>query len=69
MSGTSAAQRSARRLKLSPIKRRRAAVARWLLMAFDRCKTDHINLTHDDLAIAFGVNRPTVTLIVRSLQA
>jgi len=44
-------------------------MARWLLMAFDRCKSDSINLTHDDLAIAFGVRRPTVTLIVRSLQA
>ena len=44
-------------------------MARWLLMAFDRCGTDRINLTHDDLAIAFGVRRPTVTLVVRSLQA
>jgi CRP-like cAMP-binding protein len=44
-------------------------MARWLLMAFDRCGTDTINLTHDDLAIAFGVRRPTVTLVVRSLQA
>jgi len=44
-------------------------MARWLLMAFDRCGSDTINLTHDDLAIAFGVRRPTVTLIVRSLQA
>jgi CRP-like cAMP-binding protein len=44
-------------------------MARWLLMAFDRCATDRINLTHDDLAVAFGVRRPTVTLVVRSLQA
>ena len=44
-------------------------MARWLLSAFDRCGTDRINLTHDDLAVAFGVRRPTVTLIVRSLQA
>jgi len=44
-------------------------MARWLLTAFDRCSTDRINLTHDDLAVAFGVRRPTVTLIVRSLQA
>ena len=44
-------------------------MARWLLMAFDRCGTDRITLTHDDLAVAFGVRRPTVTLIVRSLQA
>jgi hypothetical protein len=44
-------------------------MARWLLMAFDRCGTDRINLTHDDLAVAFGVRRPTVTLVVRSLQA
>ena len=44
-------------------------MARWLLMAFDRCGTDRISLTHDDLAVAFGVNRPTVTLTVRSLQA
>jgi CRP-like cAMP-binding protein len=44
-------------------------MARWLLMAFDRCATDRINLTHDELAVAFGVRRPTVTLAVRSLQA
>jgi CRP-like cAMP-binding protein len=44
-------------------------LARWLLTAFDRCSTDRINLTHDDLAVAFGVRRPTVTLIVRGLQA
>lgn len=44
-------------------------MARWLLMAFDRCGTERINLTHDDLAIAFGVRRPTVTLVLRSLQA
>jgi CRP-like cAMP-binding protein len=44
-------------------------LARWLLTAFDRCATDRINLTHDHLAVAFGVRRPTVTLIVRSLQA
>jgi CRP-like cAMP-binding protein len=44
-------------------------MARWLLMAFDRCGTKRINLTHDDLAVAFGVRRPTVTLAVRSLQA
>lgn len=44
-------------------------MARWLLMAFDRCATDRISLTHDDLAVAFGVRRPTVTLVVRSLQA
>jgi CRP-like cAMP-binding protein len=44
-------------------------LARWLLTALDRCGTDRINLTHDDLAVAFGVRRPTVTLIVRSLQA
>jgi CRP-like cAMP-binding protein len=43
-------------------------LARWLLMSLDRCATDRINLTHDELAIAFGVRRPTVTLIVRSLQ-
>ena len=44
-------------------------LARWLLMSLDRCPTDRINLTHDDLAVAFGVRRPTVTLIIRSLQA
>jgi CRP-like cAMP-binding protein len=44
-------------------------MARWLLTAFDRCGGDRLNLTHDDLAVAFGVRRPTVTLIVRSLQA
>lgn len=44
-------------------------MARWLLMAFDRCATERISLTHDDLAVAFGVRRPTVTLVIRSLQA
>jgi CRP-like cAMP-binding protein len=44
-------------------------MARWLLMAFDRCDTDRINMTHDELAVAFGVRRPTVTLVLRSLQA
>lgn len=44
-------------------------MARWLLMAFERCATDRISLTHDDLAVAFGVRRPTVTLVIRSLQA
>ncbi len=44
-------------------------MARWLLMAFDRCRSERLNLTHDDLAVAFGVRRPTVTLSLRSLQA
>jgi CRP-like cAMP-binding protein len=44
-------------------------MARWLLMAFDRCGTERINLTHDDLALACGVRRPTITLVVRSLHA
>lgn len=44
-------------------------LARWLLSAVDRCGSDRINVTHDDLAIAFGVRRPTVTLTIRSLQA
>lgn len=44
-------------------------LARWLLTALDRCGGDRINLTHDDLATAFGVRRPTVTLTIRSLQA
>jgi CRP-like cAMP-binding protein len=44
-------------------------MARWLLTVFDRCGTDQINLTHDHLAVAFGVRRPTVTLVLRSLQA
>jgi CRP-like cAMP-binding protein len=46
-----------------------ARLARWLLSALDRCGGNRISLTHDDLAIAFGVRRPTVTLTVRSLQA
>jgi CRP-like cAMP-binding protein len=44
-------------------------LARWLQTALDRCATGCFNLTHDDLAIAIGVRGPTVTLIVRSLQA
>jgi CRP-like cAMP-binding protein len=44
-------------------------LARWLLMAVDRCPgAERINVTHDDLAVAFGVRRPTVTLAMGSLQ-
>lgn len=43
-------------------------LARWLLTSLDRSGGDRINITHDDLAIAFGVRRPTVTLTIRSLE-
>ena len=42
---------------------------RWLLMTRDRIGKDELPLTHDFLATLLGVRRPTVTLIVRRLQA
>src|SRR5881398_2844637 len=41
---------------------------RWLLMTRDRVATDELKLTHEFLAIMLGVRRPTVTLIVGSLE-
>jgi CRP-like cAMP-binding protein len=42
---------------------------RWLLMTHDRAEHDEFALTHEFLALMLGVRRPTVTLVVASLQA
>jgi CRP-like cAMP-binding protein len=42
---------------------------RWLLMTHDRAGQDELALTHDFLALMLGVRRPTVTLVVASLQS
>ena len=41
---------------------------RWLLMARDLVETDEIPLTHNLLATMLGVHRPTVTLVIGTLQ-
>ena len=41
---------------------------RWLLLTHDRVGRDEFPLTHDFMAAMLGVRRPTVTLIVTSLQ-
>lgn len=45
-----------------------ARFCRWLLMLRDRVGTDTLSLTHEFLAEMLGVQRPTVTLIARTLQ-
>jgi CRP-like cAMP-binding protein len=45
-----------------------ARFCRWLLMLRERVGTDTLNLTHEFLAEMLGVQRPTVTLIARTLQ-
>lgn len=41
---------------------------RWLLMTHDRAGADEFPLTHEFLAMMLGVRRPTVTLVVASLE-
>lgn len=43
-------------------------LARWLLMSHDRQDGDQIPLTHDFLALMLGVQRPSVTLALHSLE-
>jgi CRP-like cAMP-binding protein len=43
-------------------------LARWLLMAHDRCEGDEIPLVHDFLALMLGVHRPGVTVAIHSLE-
>jgi len=41
---------------------------RWLLMTHDRARTTEFPLTHEFVALMLGVRRPTVTLVLLSLQ-
>jgi CRP-like cAMP-binding protein len=41
---------------------------RWLLTTQDRVGSDQIPLTHEFLAMMLGVTRPTVTLVIGTLQ-
>jgi hypothetical protein len=43
-------------------------VARWLLMAQDRCGSDALPLTHDILARMLGIRRATVTDCIIALE-
>jgi CRP-like cAMP-binding protein len=42
--------------------------ARWLLMAHDRAGTDSFHLTQEFLAELLGIQRPSVTIVARTLQ-
>jgi CRP-like cAMP-binding protein len=42
--------------------------ARWLLMAHDRAGTDSFQLTQEFLAELLGIQRPSVTIVARTLQ-
>ena len=41
---------------------------RWLLQTHDRVGSDDFLMKHDFLAVMLGVHRPTVTLVMQSLQ-
>lgn len=43
-------------------------LCRWLLTASDRLQTDTLSLTQDTIAGMIGAGRPTVTLVVGTLQ-
>ncbi|KLK93777.1 Crp/Fnr family transcriptional regulator [Microvirga vignae] len=45
-----------------------ARCCRWLLTAHDRVARDELPLTHEFLAEMLGVQRPTVSIILRTLQ-
>jgi CRP-like cAMP-binding protein len=42
--------------------------SRWLLMMQDRVGSNELRVTHEFLALMLGVRRPTVTLVIASLQ-
>lgn len=46
----------------------RERCARWLLMAHDRAGTDSFQLTQEFLAELLGIQRPSVTIVARTLQ-
>lgn len=41
---------------------------RWLLMTRDRVGSDELKLTHEFLAIMLGIRRPTVTIVLGTLE-
>jgi CRP-like cAMP-binding protein len=41
---------------------------RWLLQTHDRVDGDEFPLKHEFLAVMLGVHRPTVTVVLRTLQ-
>ncbi len=43
-------------------------LARWLLMAHDRCESDDLPLTQDFMSVMLGVHRPSVTVTAGILQ-
>jgi CRP-like cAMP-binding protein len=45
-----------------------ARLARWLLMAQDRTRSDVLNFTQEFLAMMLGAQRTTVTLVAGDLQ-
>jgi CRP-like cAMP-binding protein len=42
---------------------------KWLLTMADKACTDEVPITHDHLAQMLGVQRPTVSIIMRELQS
>jgi CRP-like cAMP-binding protein len=42
--------------------------ARWLLMAHDRVRRDHFELSHEFLSMMLGASRPTVSVAAGALQ-
>jgi hypothetical protein len=45
-----------------------ARCCRWILMIHDRTGADQLALTHEFLASMLGVQRPTVSIVTRTLQ-